>query len=336
MKKTFFLLALILPVCTVIAQLPEPIIPVALNYSDVDQVGGFNHATVSQDGTYNWSTVNTLGIGNAESSVVQTGSMNNSTANQDGWFNSVNVIQKNAYLQTTEENLNFSWINQLGNGNYAEVNQEHDKYNGRDLPGTLDAFALQTGNGNESMQHQKGMRDVAIVLQMGDDGTAVQKQGNSAYLDYRNAYSSYAAIVQLSHSDDSKAEQHQAGVWNIAGIIQGSDRSIAKQEQLSDKTSDPSNIPFDLPNVAGIVQEELGFLKKDNKAYQVQYYDGVSAVGNWAGALQIGGGNVSTQLQYGGNNVSTVSQLGGNNEAYVEQTNGASPTTPMSMGYPLD
>ena len=334
MKKTFFLLALILPVCTVIAQLPEPITPVAVNFSDVNQVGVLNHATVTQDGTYNWSTVDTDGWFNAESSVDQTGSMNNSTVNQDGWFNSVNVTQVNEADQTTDEKLNFSWINQLGNGNEAEVNQEHARYNGRDLPGTLDAYSLQTGDGNLSRQYQKGMRDVAIVLQFGDDGIAVQKQGNSQFMEDRNAYSSVAAIVQLSSADESEAYQHQAGVWNVAGIVQASDESIAKQEQLSDKADDPSNIPFDLPNVAGIAQTGLGFLNEGNEAYQVQYYDGVSAVGNWAGALQIGAENTSVQRQFGGNNVSGVFQLGGGNEAFVEQTNGATPSTPMTMPVP--
>jgi hypothetical protein len=114
MKKTVFLLAFILPVCTLIAQLPEPDSPVAGNVSLVEQDGGFNFVAVSQDGDYNLSTVETVGWFNEKSYVDQTGSMNVSTVNQAGWGNTVDVTQLNDPGQTDEDNLNFSWINQTG------------------------------------------------------------------------------------------------------------------------------------------------------------------------------------------------------------------------------
>jgi len=335
MKKTFFLLALILPVCTVIAQLPEPATPLPGNVSLVNQDGMWNHVTVTQDGSYNLSTVNTLGILNRESSVDQDGGMNNSQAFQLGLGNKVAVTQANAEEEDDVDNLNFSWITQLGMGNEAEVMQDHQAYGPKpDAKGTLDAFVLQTGNGNRARQYQTGMRDLAIVYQDGRNGTAVQKQGNSQFME-GNAYSSLAVIVQESSSKGSEAHQHQVGTWNVAGILQGADDGIAKQEQLSDLKTNPDNL-LDLPNVAGIVQEGLGFLDEDNEAYQVQYYDGESTYGNWAGALQIGGDNISTQLQYGGNNLSGVLQIGLGNEAYVRQSNGAVPSTAMTMPYDWD
>ena len=335
MKKTVFLLALILPVCTVIAQLPEPATPLPGNVSLVNQDGMFNHVAVTQDGEYNLSTVNTLGFFNRKSSVDQEGGMNNSQVFQLGLGNDVDVTQMNADEEDDVENLNFSWISQLGGGNEATVVQEHAKYNDRDIPGTLDAFVLQTGDRNEATQHQTGMRDLAIVYQDGRSGIAVQKQGNVERIMDGNAYSSLAVIVQESSSKGSEAYQAQVGTWNVAGILQGADDGIAKQVQLSDKPTNPDNL-LDLPNVAGIVQEGLGFLDEDNEAYQVQYYDGESTYGNWAGALQIGGDNISTQLQYGGNNLSGVLQIGLGNEAYVRQSNGAVPSTAMTMPYDWD
>ena len=150
MKKTFFLLALILPVCTVIAQLPEPATPLPGNVSLVNQDGWFNHVTVEQDGAYNLSTVNTLGMFNARSSVDQDGGMNNSTVFQLGLGNEVDVTQVNTEEQDDLENLNFSWITQMGFGNDATVVQDHQPYGQTNAKGTLDAFVLQTGNGNRS------------------------------------------------------------------------------------------------------------------------------------------------------------------------------------------
>jgi hypothetical protein len=337
MKKTFFLLALILPVCTVIAQLPEPDIPLPGNLALVDQDGMFNHATVTQDGDYNLSTVNTFGVFNAESSVDQTGSMNNSTVNQLGWGNTVDVTQMNGEGNTSDDNLNFSWIAQFGMNNEAEVIQQHAEYTPNpNAQGTLDAFVLQTGFNNSATQYQTGIRDLAIAVQTGSNGTAVQKQGNSDFMD-GNSYSALAVIVQLPTADNSAAHQHQVGQWNVAGVLQGADDGIAKQEQLSDKSTNPHNIPFDLPNVAGIVQSEGVWFDSGNEAYQIQYYDGVSTYGNWAGALQVGGGNISTQIQHGGNNLSGVSQHGLGNEAYVSQTNGNDPAAGrMTMDVPWD
>jgi hypothetical protein len=201
----------------------------------------------------------------------------------------------------------------------------------RGHPGTLDAFIDQSGNGNSATQYQKGAVNLAITNQMGNGGMAVQKQGNSQYID-GNSYGGFAAIVQLASSNGSEAQQHQAGVFNVAGIIQGSDLSVAKQEQVSDKDGHPDDL-LDLPNVAGIIQMEGVVFHRGNKAYQVQYYDGVSEYGNWAGALQVGGHNVSVQKQIGGNNLSGVDQHGLANEAYVSQTNGATPPA-MGMSVP--
>jgi hypothetical protein len=336
MKKTVFLLAFILPVCTVIAQLPEPDTPLPGNVSLVNQNGWFNHVTVEQDGAYNLSTVNTLGLGNAESAVDQDGGMNNSEVFQLGMLNEVDVTQVNTEGQDDVDNLNFSWITQMGFNNDATVVQDHQPYEPRpNATGTLDAFVLQTGMGNSSTQHQTGIRDLAIVYQDGNNGTAVQKQGNSNFME-GNAYSSLAVIIQQSSSNGSEAHQHQVGTWNVAGILQGSDESMAKQEQLSEKPTNPDNL-LDLPNVAGIVQQEGFIFDEGNEAYQVQYYDGESEYGNWAGALQIGGHNVSTQIQHGGNNLSGVLQVGLGNEAFVQQSNGnAPPAGAMNMPVPFD
>jgi hypothetical protein len=158
------------------------------------------------------------------------------------------------------------------------------------------------------------------VNQAGENGTAIQKQGMS---DYKggHGYGNLAIIDQLSTAKGSESEQQQVGAWNVAGIMQGSDKSQARQLQISDKDGHIGS-PVEMPNVAGIFQME-GATTKGNEAYQVQYYDGTSPYGNWAGAVQIGGHNTSMQVQAGGNNVSGVLQVGDGNNSDVWQSNGA-------------
>jgi len=325
MKKTVILLALILPVCALIAQpLPAPVLPQAGNISDVVQLGANNDVDVVQDGIYNYSEVRTLGFSNGESFVDQKGTMNTSTVNQFGVDNTVNVKQRNGNHENVDR-LNYSWINQMGDENEAEVVQKHANGYGPAGDGTLEAYVFQTGVSNEALQKQKGKSNLAIATQLGDNGGATQLQGNTPLADGKAAFA-LAAIVQLPDADGSYAEQHQVGVYNVAGIVQQSNLSKANQLQVTDETNTNP-----LPNVAGIVQTKgiFGVAINNNQAYQVQYYDGVSTYGNWAGALQMGGHNYSYQTQIGGNNFSGVTQLGYGNTATVSQTNGA--TAPAGM-----
>jgi hypothetical protein len=319
MKKTVFLLALILPVCALVAQLPAPVIPLDGNISAVVQMGDDNSYTLTQDGTRNFAEVTTIGDKNAASVVDQNGAWNTSTVEQFSDKSYVDVTQTNDAPQNGWD-LNFSYIEQTGEKHDATVVQNHRPYGSSTHPGPLVAYAFQSGTNNSSVQKQEGMIDLAIVNQAGENGTAIQKQGMS---DYKggHGYGNLAIIDQLSTAKGSESEQQQVGAWNVAGIMQGSDKSQARQLQISDKDGHIGS-PVEMPNVAGIFQME-GATTKGNEAYQVQYYDGTSPYGNWAGAVQIGGHNTSMQVQAGGNNVSGVLQVGDGNNSDVWQSNGA-------------
>ncbi len=309
MKKTVFLLAFILPVCALVAQLPAPVIPLDGNVSAVIQMGDDNSYELTQDGTRNYAEVYTNGDKNAESFVDQNGAWNTSTVIQDGDKNWVDVTQTNETPQNGWD-LNFSYVEQTGDKNDATVVQEHAAY-GSAHPGPLVAYTFQPGTGNSATQKQEGMIDLAIVVQEGEKGVALQKQGMS---DYKggNAYGSLAIIAQLPSAKASEAEQQQVGAWNVAGIIQGSDKS--QDGHIGGL--------IEIPNVAGIIQVE-GATTKGNEAYQVQYYDANTVIGNWAGAYQEGGHNYSMQVQAGGKNASGVIQVGDGNHSDVWQSNGA-------------
>jgi hypothetical protein len=321
MKKTVFLLALILPVCALVAQLPAPVIPLDGNLSAVVQMGDDNSYTLTQDGTRNFAEVYTTGDKNAESFVDQDGAWNTSTVIQDGDKNWVDVTQTNEVAESAAD-LNFSYISQTGDKNDATVHQQHL---GSPPPAhirPLVAYTFQPGTGNSSEQVQNGNIDLAIVYQEGTNGVAVQKQGMNGY-ESNEAYASLAIIGQLSSANKSEAEQLQEGAWNVAGIIQGSDKSHARQLQVSEEVDHLSS-PMEIPNAAGIIQMEGAAGHKGNEAYQVQYFDNTTPYGNWAGAYQEGGKNYSMQVQVGGNNASGVVQVGNGNHSDVTQTTGGS------------
>jgi len=328
MKKTVFLLAFILPVCALFAQLPAPVIPLDGNISTVEQIGDDNEYNLTQDGTRNFAEVYTVGEGNAVSFVDQDGTWNTNTVTQMGDGNSVDVTQKNEY-DPNPWNLNFSWIEQTGNDNTAEVYQSHQPLGATDHLGPLVSYTHQSGDRNASVQKQKGLINLAIVAQAGNDGSASQFQGTSEHVPDEYSYGAVAAIVQLPGADFAVAEQHQVGAFNAAGIIQNSDESFAGQLQISDQDEHISNL-LETPNVAGIIQD--GSTSSGNEAYQVQYYDNVTDFGNWAGAYQNGGDNYSMQVQAGGQNASGVIQVGDGNVSNVTQSHhGASvPVNPWT------
>ena len=111
MKKTIFILTLLLPFGLLCAQ------------SNVDQQGDFNFVKVSQEGEKNLSDVHTWGDGNAFSFVVQKGvGVNVSDVDQDEDGNSVNVTQE-LFSLTRLLDINLSIIDQDGKENSAIVHQ---------------------------------------------------------------------------------------------------------------------------------------------------------------------------------------------------------------------
>jgi len=186
MKKTFFLLALILPVCSLLAQtIPTPVMPDAddQNYLMITSDGSNNVANVDQQGKDNWSTV--FQDGNSNKAVVK--QINHNTTNALNPDNYDNVV---------------STVTQLGNGNRAKVTQEHDgtlgplgvmtanilqdgnnnratqKQGPGNKTGVMMADIFQDGNGNKANQEQGGYLNNEFITQVGNSNVAKQFQGN--------------------------------------------------------------------------------------------------------------------------------------------------------------
>ncbi len=286
MKRTIFILTLLLPICFLFAQ--------------------FN----------NNSEVISVGDENAESFISQTGTgLNDSYLYQRGDGNSGKVTQTNEFLRQGDEN--WSNVFQKGMDNSATVEQitYHWIFAGA---GMIIADVDQVGDGNVAEVKQKGLGLNATIRQNGNNGVAKQYQGMSVYRRGEKAYLSDAYIIQRTQVDQgSVAEQHQVGLQNDAEIDQNSWRSRAEQIQINDKMVLKGHRGIRV-NQAMIKQTNGG----SNVAHQLQYYPS-DAVPNVANTLQNGNRNYSEEVQFGGGNNSDVLQRGDGNRVNVMQTSNA-------------
>jgi hypothetical protein len=325
MKKTIFILTLLLPFGLLVAQ-PN-------NFSDIDQWGNANGVAVTQTGDLNYSNVFTLGNGNAQSFVDQTGKgISNSNAAQFGNGNTVNVGQDNNFTKTYDEAN--SDIHQYGNNNDATVDQLVVNHPNRfPLGGPINSNITQDGNGNSAIVDQEGLWLNADIFQDGNRGIAKQYQGTSDYYDGR-AFVSDADIHQgTSVNGFSTAEQHQVGLQNDALIEQNSwNGSEAKQLQINAKGTITVHRGIDV-NQAYIEQHGGGA----NEAYQAQFFNNQGVTPNIATIIQDGRRNESLQLQVGGDNFSDVHQFGNDNSSSVTQHshNVSDPTLLMANPFGL-
>lgn len=306
MKKTIFILTLLLPVCFLFAQDD--------NVSDLDQLGNNNDASITQAGDLNYSKVYTDGNWNAKSFVNQDGKGENySRAFQDGKGNTVDVDQDNQH--TNFYDLNTSYIKQEGNWNTATVDQVVVKNGKYSLGGKLDSDIRQVGNDNDAIVDQKGLWINADIRQNGKEGNANVYQGTSTYY-VGDAYVSDADIVQGDKvKGESTAEQHQVGLQNDAYINQNSPKgSQAVQVQINAKRVITTHRGIDV-NQAQIFQSDGG----NNAAYQAQFYNNKGVDPNIAYAKQQGKDNFSMEVQAGGDNLSNVFQDGDGNYGMVKQ-----------------
>ena len=321
MKKTIFILTLLLPFGLLLAQ---------DNLSTISQVGNGNDVTVSQIGAQNESHVLTDGNQNAESWVTQDGKGPNlSLAGQDGNGNWVDVEQHNNYDKTYD--ANFSVIAQQGNNNTATVDQLVVNKPMFILGGPLNSVINQDGNGNDAIVDQEGLWDNAFINQAGNRGNANQYQGTSKYYEGK-AFINDAVIGQDVNTDgQATAEQHQIGLQNDAMIYQDAwNGSEAFQIQVNAKGAITTHRGVDV-NVADIVQVGGGL----NGAYQVQYFNNRGGDANEAILVQNGRQNYSLQYQVGGDNYSIIGQVGNKNYSNVYQNaNGvADPTFLEALPY---
>jgi len=309
MKRTIFILTLLLPVCFLFAQND--------NESDINQEGNGNFVKVTQVGDENYSDVYTYGNNNEKSFINQEGKGENwsDVIQFDGNGNSANVNQLNNYTRTRD--LAESEVFQYGNGNHANIDQIVSKHNNL-YPngGIVDSWVEQSGNRNTAKVDQEGLGLKARVIQNGNASKAKIFQGTSKY--YTGlAYRSDATIRQGPNaSNNSKAKQHQVGLQNDAFIKQNSGNgSIAEQIQINAKGKIKTDKSFDVNN-ADIEQKKGGA----NTAYQLQYFNNKGTLQNRANAYQEGSRNYSHEAQFGGDNWSDVYQDGNGNTAKVYQS----------------
>ncbi len=318
MKKTIFILTLLLPVCFLFAQ---------NNVSLIQQYGNGSDVKVTQEGDLNYSNVYTDGDRNAMSFVSQEGAgINDSEVGQYGNGNTVDVSQQNLYTKLYDENT--SDIYQNGNRNSASVDQVIVVTRAFPLGGKLNADVDQNGDGNTADVGQEGLWNNARINQLGNRGIANQYQGTSKFYD-GHAYISDARIRQGPRVDEfSRAQQDQVGYQNDAFIIQNSRRgSVALQVQINDVEAVMGHRGIDVNQA--FIEQRGG----NNEAYQLQYYT-VRAMPNDANVYQRGMGNFSQEVQIGGDNYSDIVQMGDRNKSKVlQRANGVS--DPATTGLPF-
>lgn len=252
-----------------------------------------------------------------KSEIVQASEDNTATVNQEA---------------ETDEPLNgtYSWVNQQGSKNTANVDQRHtgDLSN---RTGNLDAYIDQVGNSNEATQlqgpHSQQGATYAKIWQGGNYNTAFQNQvkyGNSAEI-YQGGSGNTARQAQdinlslyaegsfnmayINQSgDENTAEQHQDGWSNDAWIYQSGSGNTATQNQVSWVSDAYINQSGDGNTAA---QDQSGNLNSaditqsasESEATQTQVSSGARASAvydplNDAVIIQMTGtGNVATQMQ---------------------------------------
>ncbi len=309
MKKTFFLLAFILPVCSVLAQ-PYPFTPGTVddNLAVIRTTGDNNVASADQQGDDNVSFIKQTNDGN-KAIVTQINPNSDDADNifsrvkQSGKNNKAFVTQEH-HIGTVKHGTLVALINQSGNDNKATQVQGPGSKTGYKTYARIN----QSGNGNVANQQQLGYRNDMIIKQAGNDGVAKQSQdngvmgslalinqakggkGNKAYQTQTSASPDWGtSLVALSHQsgDNNKSTQNQQGWVNRAKVNQSGNKNVARQDQVG------------VLNLATIKQRSNGNTAKQNQSNVGGYHHSPAYVAaNVANILQEGGkDNVAHQTQ---------------------------------------
>ena len=297
MKKTIFLLALILPVCSLVAQPPavSSLPDDGINHSIILQNGDANNANVTQVGLTNWSLIETTDGGNIDV-IDQDGGTNYSYLYQNK-KNQAYVTQTS--VQEKPHNINLSWINQPGKRNIANVTQDHNGSTAGPGEVVLEAYLWQSGDDNEATQIQgpapegesKGLW--AVTVQTGDDNDAYQKQKKD---------NNHALILQKGSNNG--AEQRQ----DLGNDVASNNHAFIWQRGDNNRTA--SQVQNGDNNWAIAIEPGDG-----NSSYQEQGKpDGSKlAVSDLAVVFQAGDHNAANQHQYGTENIAASGQWGNKN-----------------------
>lgn len=314
-------------------QQPSTVNPAAVvggNASTIDQKGQGSDAMVQQQGTSNISfieqtgtnvsnrnTVDVLQWGNVQPAI--SGQLNYSDINQNGEGNGYTVVQQGDF------NENFG--TQVGVDNTAYVQQ------GANTPQEAEAnlaIVDQDGFGNDAEVQQRYDNNESSILQRNDVATGIGNRSYQEQIADPNMSAGHVAIGTQYGDANALVQMQQGGplgtgAGNYAEANQGdatdaATNAFAQQLQQGDlneayasqKGSDNT-----------IFQEQAGSqnlaeaTQADNPTsgsnlYAEQYQEGTI---NVARTKQNGANNESYQEQYGFSNLSTVDQRGGVNPA---------------------
>jgi len=358
MKKTFFLLAFILPVCSMLAQPPTPVMPVVSDGNDAKilSIGSENNASADQQGIDNFSRILQTNDGN--SAVVQQINPKTHPSNeivsrvyQPGARNKAFVTQVH---DGTLGDLGYITARIVQSGDDNKATQLQGPGN---KTGNLLAVTRQGGDLNVAKQEQHGYRNNEFIKQEGNSNVGMQLQengvmgsntvilqpgeGNKAYQNQTGSGTNLKALT-IQEGNGNKSTQNQTGWVNNALVRQTGSTSVAQQDQVgklnyaSIKQTSGGNVAkqsqdntgsfnagfaegYPAANTALILQEG----GDGNIAHQTQTIHVSSAYpwdANWGRIHQEGGGNKAYQTQDGGNNLGIVNQVGIGNVAHVSQS----------------
>jgi len=279
------------------------------NFSDIDQIAVGSKATVQQQGTANASFIQQTGANAANLNTVDVLQWGNVQPGISGHLNYSDIEQSgegNAYTVTQQGDLNKNFGLQVGLNNRVLVQQGAN--NAQQAENNL-AIADQAGRDNEAEIQQRYDNNKATILQRNNAATGV---GNKSYQEQRanpNASAGHTAIgTQYGDGNELIQKQEGPGAGNYAEANQGDATTGATNAFSQQLQSGERNEAY----VDQYLTGDTAFQEQDgtsNKAVAKQNVTGSAA----------GGNNYSEQFQQGTSNEAIAEQLGRNNRSYQEQ-----------------
>ena len=367
MKKLVFLFAMVFVVGMAMAQNTATTTQEGTsNSAATTQIGALNDANVDQTGTSNFVTV--LSQGNSNTAVAsQNGTQNGYASRPDlGYIKQIGssnqAFLREGVVGVTTSNYADGFIDQSGNGNYAELNISGEYHNfaehgitqiqiGEETPGNNaviteayygnDMDVYQSGSGNDVTGEINGSYSQFFVDQIGTGNTGLVyiEGSNNGEPSWWTKSSTLRALNLLSQTgSDNDAEINQVGDNNTFVVTQEGTDNYAYSNQLGNG------------NAASIVQQgsavnynhaEVEQYGDDNDAGIAQsadnntayIYQGWGLAPLWDSKNVLGSGNTASIAQSGGEfNFAGVWSLGDENEVIVSQ-NGSNNVARLSNGY---
>lgn len=230
-------------------------------------------ATIQQTGSNGNATINQIGNeGNADSVITQGGGDGNAV-----------VINQSGIVQTDFAGVARVWVEQVGSGNSAQLNQS-----GTDLQ---DAAIYQTGNDNRATVTTFAGRAGVGVIQTGN--------GNGADVTFDTSRSGLE-VLQTGNNNYARVSEHDGGFFSVRAAMNGNGNSA--YIDVTGTWGDVQTLQNGDYNELRVTQDNNGF--ESNIANITQ-----STSFNFASIAQVGAGMTATIVQDTGNhNSASINQ----------------------------